>query len=357
VTNHARGVGEVSTYKMGDDSMVIFKKIIALIVTILAVLGVIAVIVAIVGSWILSSQITTTAVNLLTAVETATEAAGNGLDRIDQRLERAVEQVEGIEARVVEISDNVEENSLVLTLISKTVGEQLAPSVNQAKERVDAVRDTAQVINQATEAINAIPFVSVGQFLDRPDRLTQLSDNIADLQLEIQETRTAIAEGRSEIIEGGVSIITTRTSRLADRLERVREGTAELNGRITEFETRLAERKKSVRATMGLITIALTLVLLFTGLAFVSLAVHGWSFYVNPNRRALPTAPPPELGPSETKVIPLEEKQEQIDKTEASSTKEPEPSDSAVSPAAEELEPAASTTIDPLPDESDEDVV
>ncbi len=259
-----------------------FKRVVALILMIFSVIGLLAVIAGIIGSWSLDNSLSTATVGLLTAGENAVAAVDQSVNRIDQRLASASNSIDAIETRAEEMGDNAKENSLIVAVISNTIGAELAPVISQAQDTADTIRETTAAINEAVEAINAIPFVSLDDILPSPDIFKEISTALADLKTDVAETRTAVKERKAEIVDGGVSIITDRTSKLNGGLNKLQEKTGNVDAKLTASAAKLANLKSTILKTLTLITIAVNAALLFVGLAFISLFLHSWRFFKNP---------------------------------------------------------------------------
>ncbi|MCB8984401.1 MAG: hypothetical protein H6659_11290 [Ardenticatenaceae bacterium] len=260
------------------------KRIIAIVLMLVSVLGLLLALFGIVGSWSVRNKATDVTIRLLTAGETAVAASQSSLDRVDQRLTTAGENITFIENEMNNLGTTINETNLVFSVVSRTVGTELAPVVIQAQETAANVRDTVTAVNAAIEAINAIPFISLDEVLPQPGILQEIGDELAAIRAEVEETRTAMQTRKEEIVNGSISIITDRTTRLNGRVDNVQGRIAELDARLATASSNLAQLKISLPRLFTLGALALSIAFLFAGLAFASLFFHSWSFFADPER-------------------------------------------------------------------------
>jgi hypothetical protein len=259
-----------------------FKLIMAWILTVLAVLGLVLVVVGFVGSWNVRNRVTTATVALLTAGETAVSVGSDGVTRVDERLGESAGRVMAVESAVVGAGEVLKDNSLIGTAISVTIGEQLAPALNTAKETAVTVAGLTFAINDTINAINDIPFVNldgpgVTLMQEAADGIVQLNDDVATLKNELVERR----EGR---IEGGVDTLTTYTTVMTQGIQDVQSNLQAFNAELAALSAEMAALKVSLPRTFTLITIGVNLLLLLIAIALVSLLLHGISFIKNPDQ-------------------------------------------------------------------------
>jgi hypothetical protein len=259
-----------------------FKLVMAWILTVLAVLGLVLVVVGFVGSWNVRNRVTTATVALLTAGETAVSVGSDGVTRVDERLGESAGRVMAVESAVVGAGEVLKDNSLIGTAISVTIGEQLAPALNTAKETAVTIAGLTFAINDTINAINDIPFVNldgpgVTLMQEAADGIVQLNDDVATLKNELVERR----EGR---IEGGVDTLTTYTTVMTQGIQDVQSNLQAFNAELAALSAEMAALKVSLPRTFTLITIGVNLLLLLIAIALVSLLLHGISFIKNPDQ-------------------------------------------------------------------------
>ena len=259
-----------------------FKLVLAWILTVLAVVGVIAVLAGLVGSWMVRNRVTDVTLELLTAGETIVAATSDSVNQVDGKLGGSADLVMDVEGAVLDAGDILKDNSIIGTLISQTIGEELAPAINSAKETAVTVAGFTFALNDAIEAANSIPFVN----LDGPavNLIQGASEGIIQVNNDVTEMKTELVDRREGRIEGGVDIITGYTSSITIALQEIQSQLQAFDAELATITVDLGALKISLPRTFTMITIGVNLVLLLIGVAFVSLFLHSLSFVKNPDQ-------------------------------------------------------------------------
>ncbi len=260
--------------------MAAFKRILAVIVLILAIVGVLAMLAGVVGSWVVRNKVTAVTLDLLTVGETAVAATSGSLNRIDDRLDASQERIGTLEMNVTEAGEGLKETSIVMTVISNTIGTELTPSIGQAKETAVTVKETTFALDQAITAVNELPFINLDGFV--ATLISDVADGIIALENRVEELSQEVRARRENRVNEGVDFVTSYTTDLSSRIGDLQSKINEADARLGETSADLAALKISLPRTFTLITLAVNFVLLFIALAFASLIIHAWTFIKNP---------------------------------------------------------------------------
>jgi hypothetical protein len=255
------------------------RRIVAAIVIALSVLMLALSVVGIVGTWVARARLSSSILGVLTAVETRLDTVDQGLDRADAVLTEARDEVAAVQESVEALGADVEQNKPVVTVISNTMGAELAPLVNTTREVVRTAREAVVAVNSTVEALNAMPFVSV----PAPELavLNKLSDDLAALEATVQETRVAIDRRRSELVRGTVSVVIAPIAKIDRGLEGAQATVGQYVRQVAEVQARVAAAKSAISSGLTMTAVVITLVLLWAALSQVGLLVHGLYFFSN----------------------------------------------------------------------------
>jgi len=258
-----------------------FKKIVAWIAAIVSVIGVVVVVVGIFGSWVVYSNVSAATLSLLTAGENIVMSASDGVNRIDDRLDVSQQRIDNVDAKVISLGDELTDTSLLGTAIANTIGDDLKPIIEAVADTAATVRGTAVAIDEAIQAINAIPFVSLDGIFPDTNVFVEIADGITAIETSIEETRVDVQERREEKVEDVVATVTGKTDEWRGKVTGVQDVLGDADARLGESSANLAELKVSLPRTFMMITLGLNLVLLLVGIAFLSLFFHGFSYIKN----------------------------------------------------------------------------
>ncbi len=255
--------------------MEIVKRVLAVIAIVISVVFIIACLGGIYFSWSINTSLTNTFTGILTGVERVLTVADGGLERVNTRLAEAQSNVDTIEENVETAGDTLSETSIVYEIIDRTVGEELFPKIETARESLGAIAGSLVAFNETLEAANEIPFVEV------PTLTTELetaSERMATIQSDVEETRAELRSIREEAISKPVTAITMRTTRISDGLETAQMNLTGSQNNIDEKLERVGNIKSRVPGVFDLISIIFTLVFLWIGLGQAGLIVLSWRY-------------------------------------------------------------------------------
>lgn len=258
-----------------------FKKIVAWAAAILSVIGVLVVVAGLVGSWVLYSQLTATTVKLLTAGENIVLATSEGVNRIDARLDVSQQRINTVDEKVIALGQELADTSLLVTAIDKTIGDELYPILESVSDTAVTIRETAASIDNAIQAINDIPFVSLDGIFPDTSIFAAIADSITAIETSVDETRMELQARREDRAGALVGVVTGKTGEWRDLVTAAQNTLGDADARLAESSANLAELKISLPRTFMMITLALNLVLLLVAIAFASLFFHGLSYIKN----------------------------------------------------------------------------
>jgi hypothetical protein len=253
------------------------KRVLAAIVMVISALVLVLSLAGIVGAWIVRGQLATDLVGIATKAEARATQAKQGVDRLDAALTRAHDQVLVVEHEVQAFGADLEQNRPLLSAISERLGLELGPLFDSVREIMTTIRETVVAVNTATEAINAIPFISIP--VPEMEKLEKLSQDVDSVRTQVQDLRTAIDQRRSEIIQGAVSIVTTPTSQMGTALGEMQATVSGYSEQLGAVQERLSSFKSAIGGWLTWAAVILTLILLWFAFSQAGLLVLGWRFF------------------------------------------------------------------------------
>lgn len=251
--------------------MDLVKKILAWLVIVFAVIGIIVCIAGVILTWAYNPTARRVVVDGLGAMEQALAAGDQGLARVEARLGEAQSAVDTVEATAVDVGDQLSSTSIAFQIIERTVGDTLFPVIESIRETIQTINATVVAFNAALEAANQIPFVEV------PTLTADLEAVSADVDAARENAAAArdeLQEMREEAIDKPVTAITDKTSTISDGLGRGQDRIGEARSSLSETRTHLQILTINLTRLINLASIAITILLLWLGLANASLLTH-----------------------------------------------------------------------------------
>lgn len=250
-----------------------------LVIVILSIILLVLNVAGIFGVWVANEPVTNTILNVLTPVEQTLDLTADLLDRISTGLERSRGVVDTIDAIAQTLGDSVEDNRLILNLISKALGEELGPLVETTGDVVRTAEAAATTIQNGLEIADALPFISLDDGQLESTRIARMATRVSDLSTTVGELDSTVQETRSETAAELVSRITGRTSEISAFLDEIQAEVDGYQAQISELQERVVALKARIPLWIDISSIAITLLLLWLALSQVSIFFHGWSFF------------------------------------------------------------------------------
>ena len=216
----------------------------------------------IVGFWIVESAASSTAVQMLQAVDHVAEGMRVGVGGMDNGLASLGESVSSVEAASAQLSQNVSDKGLLLTLLPPTKEQELIATAQSVRDDFAAIRDFLNATNEMVQAINKLPFVdmpdnalaSIGKIQERMVRMTSLAE---DLKASINESRSQVA--------ANISKITQSAANLNNLLTGMRSDLAQVDAELNTIQVQSRQLQRLLPIILISSAILMTLVVIWIG--------------------------------------------------------------------------------------------
>jgi uncharacterized phage infection (PIP) family protein YhgE len=251
------------------------KRILAIAVIVLGVLGILVSLAGIFGTWVANDRVSTGFTYILDGVQSGLQVVDRSLDRINTTVEGARGNVQTITDAATQLETGIKESTPVLDLLSRTVGEELAPKLDSARETSISIRDSVVAFNDTLEAVNTIPGVQVPTLTEE---LQATSDRLSDASLKAQELRTSITELKAGVAGTLVSPVTDRATRIDQQLAVIQSDIQDYRAEIEARQQAIAQLRKRILFWVDLLSVIATLALLWAGFGQFVLVYLAWKY-------------------------------------------------------------------------------
>jgi predicted PurR-regulated permease PerM len=251
------------------------KRIFSYLAILLAVLLIVAFVAGIFFSWQINAAAKTTTLSLLTTGENLVSTVQKGVVRVETRVDTLYARTSGVESALNNISGNIQDKGLILTLLPAEKEKELTDSIKEVIDVYTSVRDTLLGIKLLYANVNKIPFVS----LPMPDDgLIQQANQVTEkLDKSVNELSTKIQEFRTKS-SGSVDTLIAIVSEINSSIEDFNNDLNQLDQQLYATQTGLARLKTIIPALFNLVTIVFDLLLLW--MIFANIAAIRWSLQV-----------------------------------------------------------------------------
>ncbi|MDX1415104.1 MAG: hypothetical protein R3293_12985 [Candidatus Promineifilaceae bacterium] len=227
------------------------------------VISVIVLIVAagsIIGTWVVRGIAIDVNNGLMDGVIRVAGIGDEAANRAGTRIGEISSGVGEIESAVDEVAQNVSDQGLILTLLPPEKEQNL---INKAEQIGDTVRTITSSIEAALalyQSVNSIPFVDLPQ--PATETVQTVESGVEDLRADIDSLATSVQEFRDGAA-GEVSRISSAAGQVRARLQTSEGNLADLELELTDLQTRAEAFKGRFSTLVTIISIVITLVLLW----------------------------------------------------------------------------------------------
>jgi len=211
----------------------------------------------IVGTWVAGRAVSDAAVQLLDGVDRAAGAARTMIAQVNTEVGQVRDQVTTVKSATDQLSQNVNDKGLVLTLIPPETDSELLTSVRKVAESVANIREAVTSAIELYRAVNRLPFVSLPQ--PDPESWGKVGDLVTALQTGVQDLTSAITEFRSAA-SGTISRVTDGVSRVEGGLSNVETTLNSVDTQLAAAQAQAARLSQTIPAAL---TVAMILITLF----------------------------------------------------------------------------------------------
>lgn len=253
------------------------KRALAVIIMAFTVIGLVVLIAGAVGIWSLKSSLIDFTQAIFDPADRMLTLADGRLEQVDQRAEHAQTRLATIETNLAQLGSNVEQNSLILTAISQTVGADLAPTLTQIREGASAARELVEAANDTMQKFNVLPFVSV----EAPgsEAIQNLVDSITAAETAAEELKTNLKTARADRIQAGVDKLSRPLQTIQDKLAGAQAAVSEIRGGIVQSQARLQATHDLIVDWLNMLPWLLTILLAWLGLGQFILFKYAYTLF------------------------------------------------------------------------------
>ena len=227
----------------------------------------------VIGTWVGGRAVSDAAVQLLDGVDKAAGAARTMIAQVNTEVGQVRDQVTTVKTATDQLSQNVSDKGLVLTLIPPETDSELLTSVRKVAESVANIRGAVTSAIDLYRAMNKLPFVSLPQ--PDPESWGKVGDLVTTLQTGVQDLTAAITEFRSAA-SGTVSRVTDGISRVEGGLSNVETTLNSVDTQLAAAQARAAQLSQTIPTALTVAMILITLLALWVAYTQIVVMRGAW---------------------------------------------------------------------------------
>jgi hypothetical protein len=239
------------------------------LILLLSVLG-------IAGVWITERALAKTVVQVLDSVGNITETLRQTTQGVDQKLERLQSVSSLISTVSGKLSQNVNDQGLLLLLLPEEEEQNLVSLTSSVNESVSTLRDVLTAGLSIYRTIDQLPFISMPA--PSQEQVDKIQSSVGEIQSSVENVRTEVAAFRSGI-SGRITNVQTGADSLTSRVGQSRDRLADLDARLAIIQESLVQWQKTAQNVLVLLSFLVTLLLVWVIYSQVELLLlyrHRW---------------------------------------------------------------------------------
>jgi gas vesicle protein len=267
----------------------------------LSVLVLILSTIGVIGTWILSRSLSNAAVAVLGAAQDMAGGVRQVAQRLDQSAVNVKQVTSGVSDASAKISQNINDQGLLLTLLPAEQEQKLVDQVKQIQDSFNAVSEVLASGVALYNSVNRLPFVNLPTVSS--DQVAKLENTVATIQSTGEELRQSVQDFRSNAA-GGIDKVTQAADKATKAISDLRSKLAKLDEDLAALQERALRLQQVLPTVFVVISIVATIFLAFviyTQVEFILLFARRWP------RLGEPAAKLPEAGVESPPVIAPDE--------------------------------------------------
>jgi methyl-accepting chemotaxis protein len=254
----------------------------------LSVLVILVSVAGVIGTWITGNSMSAATTQVLLVVEGTADNLSVIIDGIDMKVAGLEETSFAIRDATDQLSQNVTDKGLVLTLLPEERESKLVSQAQELQQNINAVGNTLRAGLELYQSIDSLPFIS----LPRPEQQTvdQLEQNIAEIQDSVQEVVLVIQAFRDGVSDN-INKVTGLLEGITTRLTGTRKTLEQLNTRLQALQDLAAGMQSKVTLVFTSLSAVVSFLLvwvIYTQVEIIRSYAQRWKSLENATVKGLP---------------------------------------------------------------------
>lgn len=260
--------------------MKIIKRIIALLILVCAIIGWLGMLGGVVGNWVINYTVKQVGVDVLNigvelagaALETGTWVETLLLDV--QIVGRAIEtELEDVDAGSDDSLDGI-------AALLDTDAAQLVADIDSFFALIERI---ALALAAVVDTVRNVPVLADESAPVDENIFRSVAVEIDALRSDVDSLIDTVDRGLDDLNEQVIAELNATTAQLNARIRSLLTQIVEINTELITLQPSLLEARTDWTRLVDVISIVVTIVFLFIDLAFLSLALHAWAYFVQPD--------------------------------------------------------------------------
>lgn len=220
------------------------RSVLGLLLVIVAVLSLVIAAASTVQIWMLREPVTQDAINTLDLLNSTLDTTVQGLAIIKTSLKSVTDTIGALQSTVESAAQTIDNASNSISALSGIVGQNLSGTINSALGTLDAVKNTAQTVDDFLAGVSKLPFINLNY---DPDK--SLSASVGELTDKLATVPNSLTNLEKNLTDSGGSLdrVGSDAQSLAGSLGQVQRDLQQLVGVVEQYETQVKAFQSTVQ--------------------------------------------------------------------------------------------------------------
>jgi uncharacterized phage infection (PIP) family protein YhgE len=212
--------------------------------------------------------------SLMEAVDRLAGAGRQGVTQLSDGVDEIRVLVGEVESAVDEVSQNITDKGLVMTLLPQEKEEKILNTAENVGETLDSIASAVETAFDLYKAIDDIPLVD----MPKPEeaKVQTLNENVAEIQDNVDQFATDVQQFRDDAASK-VDEISERIGEINNQLETTSQSLSALDSELADLQTRANDWQGRFRTISAMASLFVTLLLIWIIYAMVNLIKQYWT--------------------------------------------------------------------------------
>ena len=197
----------------------------------------------VVGIWVVGNTLSSVTGQMLVVVENTAGGLSSIVVQIDQEVAGLEETSTAISEATSQLSQNVTDKGLILTLLPEEREQKLAAQAEELQQNLNSVGEALNAGLELYQSIDKLPFVSLPK--PEPQTVASLEQTIADIQGTIQEVMQGTQDFRAGVSEE-IGKVTGLLDDITAKLTEARQNLAQFNNSLEALQSLAAGLRSKI---------------------------------------------------------------------------------------------------------------
>jgi len=224
------------------------------------------------GIWVVQARVASSVVNMLGTADNTAQIMRDGIVKVDTGLETLAKYISSVEAASAQLSQNITDKGLVLSLLPTGMEQELTTAVQSVQDDLTAIRDSLNTFTDMAQAIDRLPFIALPDLAS----VNKLQSWVSQIMTQVDNLKAGISEFRS-LAAANTSKITEAITNLNSLLTGFRADLALVDTQLSSIQTQSRHLQKIIPTYLLLTAIVVTLMGLWIGYSQVMMILRAVS--------------------------------------------------------------------------------